>query len=343
MLDDHSTTWNWRDWAFTLDDQGPFETGAATSEPGAEGPPPDFPRYEVLRCLGSGAMGTVWLVRDRELMREVALKLGHKADERTLGQYALEAQISSQLDHPNIPPVYDVGRDDEGRPYLTSKLIRGHEPLKSVIDRLVAADDQAVRCYGYSRRVQVALRIAAALGYAHERCVVHQDVKPENALVGVHNEVYLVDWGVANIEALSCSTNMPVRVGGAGLEEVTYRASEIAGTPAYMAPELFHGQRPDALSDQYSFAATLYELLTLRHYLSDAGTLTDLASIALAAKGHPPKPAHEVDLGCGPPPPKALSAICARGLAKARADRFPSMDAFYDALQGWLDDRGSEA
>lgn len=340
MKGEHETTWNWKDWGFTLDDQGPYETAGTGAEPGKDSPPPELERYEVLRCLGSGSMGTVWLVRDRELMREVALKLGHTPDERTLGQYALEAQISSQLDHPNIPPVYDIGRDGAGRPYVTSKLIRGHEPLKNVIDRLVAGDESAVASYGFSRRVQIALRVAAALGYAHQRCVVHQDVKPENALVGVHNEVYLVDWGVANIEALSCSTNQPVKVAGPGLEEVTFRASEIAGTPAYMAPELFAGMRPDALSDQYSFAATFYELLTLRHYLSDADRLDELATIALAVRTHQPKPPHEVDIGVGPPPPRSLSEICMRGLAKKREDRYPDLDALYDALQYWLDLRG---
>ena len=98
--------------------------------------------------------------------------------------------------------------------------------------------------------------------------------------------------------------------------------------------------RPDALTDQYSFAATLYELLTLRHYLTGAARLEDLAGIATAASTFQPVPPHEVDLGVGPPPPRSLSELCLRGLSKKRADRYPDLDAFYDALQHWIDVRG---
>lgn len=301
--------------------------------------PPQTARYENLRRLGGGAAGEVWLVRDRELQREVALKISHGNDPRTAGQFAMEAQITSQLDHPSIPPVYDAGIDEMARPFITSKLIRGHLPLSRVIERLSDEDEQAWSEFGYARRAQIVLQVAYALDYAHRRGVVHQDVKPENIVLGRFGEVYLLDWGVAAVapHGATDEDEPPIRIAGHGADEADDREAYVVGTPLYMSLDQFAGEPPHPRSDVYALCAVLYELLALQHYLTEADDLSDLAAFGDAIKHHvPPSPSDlfEPEPDC---PPVELSEICLRGLEKDPDARFGSALELREALQAWLE------
>ena len=114
--------------------------------------------------------------------------------------FVAEAQATSQLEHPGIPPVHDIGLTADGRPYFTMKLVRGRT-LREVLHDLVLRRRQIQREYSLHRLVTILERIAEALQFAHERGVVHRDIKPENVMLGDYGEVHLMDWGLAHIEA----------------------------------------------------------------------------------------------------------------------------------------------
>lgn len=163
-------------------------------------------RYELVDRLGRGGMGTVFLVHDRELDRDVALKaVAVPGDEALSDRLLAEARVLAGLEHPGIVPIHDVGRLADGRVYSTMKFIQG-ETLDTYLKRVRP---------GRAGRIGILIKLCEALGFAHERGVVHRDVKPRNIMIGPFGEVLLVDWGIA---------------GAAGREPGL-------GTEGYMAPE----------------------------------------------------------------------------------------------------------
>jgi eukaryotic-like serine/threonine-protein kinase len=192
-------------------------------------------RYRLGRRLGSGGFGTVYAAHDERLDRHVAIKLipAHgPAPERS----QREALAAARLHHPGIVAVYDAGDDGEGR-YLVSELVRGR--TLDVLERDGALSDRDV--------LRVGLGLAEALGHAHERGVIHRDVKPQNVIVpdDADGPAKLTDFGVAHL---------------AGDEPLT-RTGDVVGTLAYMAPEQAAGERVDERADLYALALVLYEAL----------------------------------------------------------------------------------
>ena len=291
-------------------------------------------RYVVREEVGRGGMGKVMRVEDQDLNREVAMKvlLLDKVDGEQVGRFIEEAQISSQLEHPNMLPVHDFGVNPDGQLFFTMKYVRGHQDLASLIDRLRDGDQEAFARYTFERRVQIIQQVCHALHYAHERGVLHRDIKPSNIVVGEHGEVYLVDWGVAKIVAPETER----KVKGTGRIAHTEQGTWL-GTPAYMAPEQVLG-RPgelDARTDVYALCAVLYELLTLNYYLGNVGEeMTDLVGAIL--NRNPPDAEDWFDPLNGRVP-RALSRILRAGLKKRKADRFQSAKELNEALQAWLE------
>ena len=190
--------------------------------------------YEIVGTIGRGGMATVYLARDRELDREVALKVMDvpggtgEAAERTLR----EARILARLEHPGIVPVHDVGTLPDGRVWYVMKRVRGR--------RL----DEFARTASRAERLRAFLRICETVAFAHAHGVIHRDLKPENVMVGPFGEVLVMDWGVAKV--------------GEGEAHGT-----ILGTPGYMAPEQERGEvaRIDARTDVWGLGAILGFLL----------------------------------------------------------------------------------
>jgi eukaryotic-like serine/threonine-protein kinase len=179
-------------------------------------------RFALLRLLGSGTTGSVYGAYDPDLDREVALKV------LTGGDARLEARTLARLSHPNVVSLYDVGECD-GRSFIAMELVDG-EPLLPWLRRRDRIDV-----------IGLFVQLARGLQAVHGAGFVHRDVKPDNVLVDERGRVRLVDFGLVH------------RVGTSAM---------VAGTPAYMAPELFDGAPPEARSDQFAFAATLFEALT---------------------------------------------------------------------------------
>lgn len=266
-----------------------------------------FGRYQIVQEVGRGGMGTVYLARDTKLDRRVALKVLHFGDDsggRLARRFLREAKIAATLSHPNLCPVYDAGEQD-GLLFLTMPFLEG-ETLAAKLKRegsLTEAD-----------AARIAARIARALGVVHRAGIIHRDVKPANVMIG-GGEPIVLDFGLARRDA--------------SLESVVTEPGLLLGTPAYIAPEQIGGD-PDAMGpacDIYALGAVLYQMLTGGIPFTGAS-----AEILRQVLTRPPDPPSRRRPGLDP----RLEAICLTALAKDPEARFPTMDAFADALEAFL-------
>ncbi len=270
--------------------------------------PEYFGRYQILRPLGAGGMGTVYLARDTKLDRVVALKVPRiRADgsPTCLDRFFREARAAATLHHPNICPVYDVG-EFAGVYYLTMAFIEG----KPLSDWVRAGKPMTPR-----QIASLIYKIASALQEAHKQGVVHRDLKPSNVMIDRRGEPVVMDFGLA-------------RRSRPGEEQLT-RDGDFIGTPAYMAPEQIK-RDVDAVGpgcDVYSLGVVLYELLA--HRLPFRGD--HMAIVSQVLLDEPPAPS---SLCPGVDP--ALEAICLKAIAKRVEDRHRSMEELAAALHEYL-------
>lgn len=235
------------------------------------GPPPRLvleaaERYQPVRLLGEGGMGSVELVNDQDIGRQVARKKLHPElrSPGGVGRFVGEVRTIGRLEHPNIVPIHDVGQDVDGSYYFVMKYVEG-ETLESIIERLERGDADTHKAWPFERRVEVVKAVLRALTAAHAQGILHRDVKPANVMVGRYGEVFLTDWGIARTIG---ATEEPAeervasgRVGG------STRVGALIGTLSCMSPEQLRGEHHllDARSDLYAVGLLLYEFLSLRH------------------------------------------------------------------------------
>ncbi|HUO52367.1 MAG TPA: serine/threonine-protein kinase [Gemmatimonadaceae bacterium] len=261
-------------------------------------------RYEVQDLLGAGGMAAVFRARDLALDRTVAIKVlppdvAH--DERLVSRFEQEARIAAKLDHPNIIPIHRV-ESEGGLNYFVMKFVAG----RSLEEVLAAARPQDAEF-----TLHVLLEAAAALGHAHERGVVHRDVKPANIMLDANDRVVLTDFGISK-----------AMEGAAGLT----KTGIIVGTPHYMAPEQAMGLAVDGRADQYALACVGYHMLS-----GELPFPGDTAHAVLHRHIYEePKPlaARRPDV------PRAMVRAIARAMSKEPADRYLSMAEFAAALEG---------
>jgi len=257
-------------------------------------------RYEILRPLGRGAMGLVYLARDPQIERELALKTvrfdgpaGSFNLEESKARFLKEARISGRLQHPHIVTVFDVG-EDEGTLYLAMEYVSGG----SLSQRIAKPEPLSVE-----DRIRIVAEVALALGHAHERGVIHRDIKPANILLTPTLSAKVTDFGIGKL-----------LVGDTDLTST----GQMVGSPSYMSPEQIKGEKLDVRSDIFSLGVVLYQILTDRKPFP-ADTLTTLVYQILHEE--PPEPGViRSDL------PPELSGILHRCLAKHRDERYA--DAF---------------
>jgi eukaryotic-like serine/threonine-protein kinase len=259
-------------------DSGSPATDPATSpeQCPARLPADQIGRYRVLSEIGRGGMGIVFRGRDLALNRTLAIKVlidkyrGHADVER---RFLEEVQITAQLQHPGVPPVHEVGRLEDGRPFFAMKLVKGRTLAELLKERRDLAED-----------LPRFLAVCQTLAYAHSRGILHRDLKPGNVMVGAFGEVQVMDWGLAKVLRRGVAAGedaLPTPSGdGAGLSQ----AGQVLGTPAYMAPEQARGEvdRLDERCDVFGLGAILCVILTGR---PPHGSATADEALRRAARG----------------------------------------------------------
>jgi eukaryotic-like serine/threonine-protein kinase len=300
-----------------------------SSRPTAAG---DSGRYtETQRMLGAGGMGTISLVRDKKIGREVALKLMLDHDDTTArARFLREARIQACLEHPAIVPVYDMGEKDGGEPYFTMKRIRG-QALSQVLRAQREGEPVA-----FSRRKLLGMlsQVAVAAHYAHQRGVVHRDIKPANIMLGPHGEVYLIDWGVAKVLGESEELGKAPTRGAIGATETEH--GKVVGSLVTMAPEQITGDAVDARTDVYALGAVLFEILALQP-LHPRGSVVDVAQAIIAGvEARPSVRTPEMNA------PQELEELCVAATRRVSSERLDSALAFSQGLEAYLDSEHDE-
>ncbi|MEX0705187.1 MAG: Stk1 family PASTA domain-containing Ser/Thr kinase, partial [Nitriliruptoraceae bacterium] len=263
-------------------------------------------RYELLRLIGRGGMAEVFAARDLTLGRHVAVKLLLERfldDEAFTRRFQDEARHVARLNHPSLVAVYDTG-NDEGQPYMVMELVEG-DSLQQVMASGVLSERRALEIVG---------DVCAALAYAHDRGLIHRDVKPGNILIADDGSVKVTDFGIAR----------------AVDNETVTRTASVLGTAAYLSPEQAQGLDVDERSDLYSLGVVLYEALTGAPPFSGDTPVT----VAYQHVQESPRPPRDLRAGVSP----AGEAIAMRALAKNPNNRYQHAEEMRDdvvnALQG---------
>jgi len=296
---------------------------------GLEGAAPISQGFRLNQMVGSGGMGEVWSALQGTLQRPVAVKrlryevLGPNVADLAMREFRLEAMVAGRLEHPNIVPIHDLGADEKGRPLIAMKLVEG-ETWSEVIheDWDILGPPEFL-----AKHLPILLSMANAVAFAHDRGVVHRDLKPSQVMVGSFGEVMLMDWGLAmawKVTERPSAPPLPL--------PLPEQAGNPAGTPALMAPEQTHD---NALTvgphtDVFLLGGTLYFLLT-GTYPYQAGTTQ--ASFLKARVADLDRP--EVRL----PDrwiPKELADVAMRAMSANPADRYASATQFRTAVNDWI-------
>ena len=226
-------------------------------------------RYDVVRPLGSGGMGEVYLARDLTLDRDVALKLLRSQfakDRESAERFKREATSAARLSHPNIVQVYDRGDAEDGTSYIAMEYVPGGT-LKDRITQDGPLDSRLAASFGY--------QVAEALGAAHAKGVIHRDIKPQNVLITSSGEAKVADFGIAR--ALSAATDAQTKTG------------TVMGTAGYMSPEQALGEPATPKSDLYSLGIVLYEAITGKLPF----TAENPIAVTMKHVNEPPPPPHQ--------------------------------------------------
>lgn len=293
------------------------------------------PRYMLGGELGRGANGVVLAATDSRLGRTVAMKLhgkGLEADSVEFQRFTHEAQVTGQLAHPGVVPVHDLGVLPDGRCYYTMKRIEG-DTLREVFSARRRGEEEALDAWPAARFAVVLLRVAQALAFAHDRGVVHRDVKPANIMVGDYGEVLLLDWGVARVLGSATVANEPVSTWRWEAGSDLTMQGTVAGTPAYMPPEQANGDIAaiGPASDVYAVGVVLYEFLA--HSRPFRGkTIREVLKAVIEDVVEPPSARRPRDWI-----PPELEALCLKCMERDPAKRYPDGRALAAALEQFLD------
>jgi serine/threonine protein kinase len=280
-------------------------------------------RYTLTQLHATGGIGRVWLARDASLSRDVALKelRPERAEHAAiLARFLREAQVTGQLEHPGVVPIYEMGRRDEDQaPFYAMRFVRGGTLAEAIAAYHRRREQAQAGPLELRELLSAFVSVCNAVAFAHSRGVLHRDLKPNNVVLGDYGEVVVLDWGLARLMGQAHADGegaAPLQVAGASEAEATVQG-QVLGTPAYMAPEQAEG-RLDQLgpaTDTYGLGAILYEILAGKAPFR--GPEADVLRQVIREAPDRPR-----SLVAGVP--AALEAVCLKALAKKPADRYAS-------------------
>ncbi len=300
-------------------------------------------RFKIIRKLGEGGLGSVWLAQDEKLNRKVAikeLKRDSLESEAAWHRFQREAEITGRLEHPNIVPLYQYGDDrDSGEPFYVMRFV-GKRTLADAIvehqDRVEAG--QVDGALSIHRLLTVFLDVCQAIAYAHSRGVVHRDIKPENIALDNFGQVVVLDWGLAKL--MEDGELMQQASVSGGMNDSTFLqtlAGDALGTPLYMAPEQALGEhdKVNHQTDVYGLGAVLFAMLTGRApHEQTTTTMTGKGLdelLAAIAESESPN-IHEIKADV----PQELAAICCKAMSKKMHLRYNSVEELAGELERWM-------
>ena len=324
--------------------------------------------YEVEAEIARGGMGAIMRAVDQDICREVAVKfLLNNADDKLKARFVEEAQITGQLEHPNIVPIHQLGVHQDGRCFFSMKMVKGHSLAQ------ILKDEKSK--YTLGRLLNIFVSICNAMAYAHSRQVIHRDLKPANVMVGDFGEVYVMDWGLAKVlgkesgvrgqetgvtekpshiqrkKTAADSTQSGSRADLQSGDKVTInrhtvgeltQAGAIMGTPTYMPPEQAQCKDVDQRADIYSLGAILYEIMTLTPPVGRGGDMLAILMRVVEGKIDPPAERAPERASAGWVAPE-LSAIALKALATRRKDRYQSVEKLKQDIELFLEGRSVSA
>lgn len=262
-------------------------------------------RYEILRLLGRGGMGEVYLASDKRINRQVALKVLHPnlvSSNESLRRFTQEAQAVSALNHPHIMTIHEVDSTPDGTLFFVAEYVDG-QILRSLLRK---------GRLELSKALEVAIQVSSALSAAHEAGITHRDIKPENIIVRRDEYIKVLDFGLAKLTHKQTSTT------SAGPDDPTQaflrtKPGAAMGTPAYMSPEQARGVQVDARTDIWSLGVVMYEMLTAHRPFTGETSTDTMVSVIMS---EPPPISSYVDL------PSELEWIVSKAISKDLEGRY---------------------
>ncbi|OGV71136.1 MAG: hypothetical protein A2283_23690 [Lentisphaerae bacterium RIFOXYA12_FULL_48_11] len=273
-------------------------------------------KYQLGDIVAQGGMGAILHAKDANLRRNVAMKVmldPDKAGKEQILRFIQEAQVTSQIEHPSIVPIYELGVDASGDVFYTMKFVKGRS-LQDILEKIRAGDAETIKNYPLSRLLNIFQKVCDAMAFAHSKRVIHRDLKPENVMVGDYGEVQVMDWGLAKVLQRKAKKSLrgkspEFRVPGSGLgiqskignqessignaaidsvrgdevgEVLKTMDGSIMGTPGFMSPEQALGKTDeiDERTDIYALGSILYNILTLHVSVTGRNLDEILANVA---------------------------------------------------------------
>ena len=292
-----------------------------------------FHTFEHDKELARGGMGTVLRCNDVALHRQVAMKVMSPqlaAAQRDRLRFVEEAQLTGQLEHPNIVPIHDVGQDPDGNLFFTMKLVKGRSLAEILAENVTPLPEL----------LTIFLKACDGIAFAHSKQVIHRDLKPANIMIGDFGEVLVMDWGVAkHLGRDEPDGRVDVTSLRADIAADLTMQGDITGTPAYMVPEqaLGHGDKFDARTDIYALGAILYEILTRLRPVEGKNVQKVLMNVS---RGRVTPPAERTpDRAIAP----EVAAVAMKALSRQREDRYQSVPELSADIRLFLDGRAVSA
>ncbi|MFO1031244.1 MAG: bifunctional serine/threonine-protein kinase/formylglycine-generating enzyme family protein [Planctomycetota bacterium] len=328
----------------------------------AKAPKLDTARYAIETEIGRGGMGAVMRIHDQHLNRRLAMKVllerSAPRDEeekrlahQLLGRFLEEAQVTSQLDHPGVVPVHELGLDQNGKVYFTMRLVKGR--TASDVFELARTEQEG---WTTTRALEVVLKVCDTMAYAHDKGVLHRDLKPANVMVGRFGEVYVMDWGLAKVLGQADRHDLRIREddgtrashiesarrrdeeADAGSSVVSMDGQQL-GTPSYMAPEQARSEPLDQRADVYPIGAMLYELVTGLAPYTATGVRQPAYRILRDVVDGPPKRIEDLQQGV----PAELIAIVDKAMHRERDGRYANVLDLAADVRAFLSQRVVQA